>query len=44
MAEVREEQSLYLNLPRYHSFGIPEKRERFLMDHLKGCIVRWREC
>jgi hypothetical protein len=33
---VREEQSLYRDLPRYHSFGTPEERERFLMDHLQG--------
>ena len=36
MKSVREEQALYLDLPRYHSFGTPEERERFLMEHLQG--------
>ncbi len=35
MASVREEQAHYRDLPRYHSFGTPEEREKFLMEHLK---------
>jgi hypothetical protein len=36
MAAVREEQPFCRDLPRYHSFGIPEGWEMFLMDQLQG--------
>ena len=35
MRSVREEQSHYRDLPRYHSFGNLEHRERFLIAHLQ---------
>ncbi len=36
MASVKEEQSQYKDLPRFYTFGTPDEREKFLMEHLKG--------
>jgi hypothetical protein len=35
MHKVREEQSAYLDLPRFYSFGTRKEREQFEMEHLR---------